>query len=128
MNKAIYLIRHGESHANVGMGSSDDPALTIKGEHQARLCSQHLSELCGQNTIVLSSPFKRCILTVKYFAEHMQTKIHLESHLHEMFARGMFSLRHLKLHSLKTISAKYAFVADHHDHGPYIMKLRLMLR
>lgn len=55
MNK-FFLIRHGESQANIGLATTDpkDAALTLRGEMQAKQIAAYLKEHTALNLIVTS--------------------------------------------------------------------------
>ncbi len=92
MEKNIYLIRHGESMHNAGLNDSVDSSLTPRGRAQASGCAEFISgrEACGKDALILSSPFKRCVLTSKRIQSATGAPVKLESVLHEYYVPAWF--------------------------------------
>lgn len=72
----FYLVRHGESLANVKgyVGGSTDDALTDRGHEQARKVATHLREIANQATALYASPLKRAWETAGYIGEAVDMK------------------------------------------------------
>lgn len=69
----FYLVRHGESIANVQGyvgGSTDDP-LTDKGHSQAQKVAAHLKDAAEQASAIYASPLQRAWNTAGYIGEAM---------------------------------------------------------
>jgi probable phosphoglycerate mutase len=70
MKNSYYILRHGQSHANVAGiilshpedGRKDEYTLTQKGEDDVRQSVWKMKEasLLNQKTVIISSPFSRC--------------------------------------------------------------------
>ena len=80
MDTTIYLIRHAQSHPTDELHHSKWP-LSELGEKQANILS-HLLEPLGIET-VYSSPFKRCLQTIKPFVQKTGLEIVVDEDLRE---------------------------------------------
>ncbi|MDP4020882.1 MAG: histidine phosphatase family protein [Candidatus Adlerbacteria bacterium] len=81
--KTIYLVRHGESEANISQnhGSPDSP-LTERGHQQAKFIAERASKLPVE--LLISSDFTRARQT----AEHISKKIGLEPEISRLFGES----------------------------------------
>ncbi|HCE42983.1 MAG TPA: hypothetical protein DET40_05505 [Lentisphaeria bacterium] len=112
MVKEFYIVRHAESMENIGIESSVfDPGLSPKGLWQKNKCAEFLKKYCGSQTILLSSPFLRCVMTSEAIASAIGTKITLEPALHEYFSKTLFNIKKVKLPSLRKIASGHPLVA-----------------
>ncbi len=108
MVKEFYLVRHAESLENIGIESSvSDPNLSPKGLWQRSKCAEFLKKYCNSRTLILSSPFLRCITTSEAIAQALSTKIRLEPAMHEYFSETLFNIKKVKLPSLKKIASEH---------------------
>lgn len=115
MDKEFYLIRHAQSMSNIGMDSGDDSDLSPEGHAQAKQCGILMQEYCDQDTLLLSSPFERCLKTAEAIAEPNGLKIRMMPVLHEFFARDWFpSMNKIKLESLPEKAAKHSLVEGYY--------------
>ncbi|MFZ2653338.1 MAG: histidine phosphatase family protein [Victivallales bacterium] len=111
MVKEIYIVRHAESMENIGIESSVfDPGLSPKGLWQKNKCAEFLKKYCNSRSILLSSPFLRCVITSETIAEAIGTKIRLEPALHEYFSTTLFNIKKVKLPSLKKIASTHPLI------------------
>lgn len=96
---------------NIGIESSVfDPGLSPKGLWQKNKCAEFLKKYCNSRTILLSSPFLRCVITSEAIAHTLGVKIRLEPALHEYFSAALFNIKKVKLPTLKKISAGHPAV------------------
>jgi len=77
--KRIYLVRHGESEANVAKVHGGDPSLTELGRQQAEFIAERVSKLPIQH--IVSSTLKRAHTT----AEAIGRKINLPVETSDLF-------------------------------------------
>ncbi len=120
MAKEFYLIRHAESMENIGIESSVyDPNLSPKGHWQKNKCAEFLKKNCGSNTILLASPFLRCVCTAEAVALALGVRIRLEPALHEYFSATLFNIRKVKLPSLKNIASWHPAVAGSYSNDKW---------
>lgn len=110
MDKEFYLIRHGQSMGNIGMASSDDPDLSPLGHAQAKQCGIFMQDYCDEDTLIISSPFERCLRTSEAIAELNDLKIRMEPALHEFFASDWFVMNKVKLLSLPEKASRHPLV------------------
>lgn len=116
MDKEFYLIRHAQSMGNIGMDAGDDPDLSPLGHAQAKQCASLMEGYCDQDTLLLSSPFKRCLQTSEAIAQANDLKIKMVPALHEFFAREWFpAMNKVKLLSLPEKAAKYPLVVGEYS-------------
>lgn len=110
MDKEFYLIRHGQSMGNVGLDSSPDSDLSPKGHAQAQACAALIKDYCDDDTLILSSPFERCLKTADAIAEVNSLSITITPELHEIFSNEIFAIKRVKLLSLKERAEKHPLV------------------
>jgi len=110
MDKEFYLIRHGQSMGNVGLDSGPDPNLSPKGHAQAQACAALIEDYCDEDTLLLSSPFERCLKTADAIAEANSLSITITPELHEIFSNEIFSINRVKLRSLKKCAEAHPLV------------------
>jgi len=117
MRKEFYIVRHAESMENIGIESSMfDPGLSRKGSGRRNKCAEFLKKYCNARTIILSSPFQRCVITSEAIASALGTKIRLEPALHEYFSTTLFNIKKVKLPSLRKIASAHPLVTgDYSD-------------
>lgn len=90
----IYLIRHGESEANVGLSDVIDCNLSELGLQQSAEATSALAKL-GVD-LILSSPYRRCLQTAEILrsatgaAAELWPAVH--EHHHDPFAPGPWPL------------------------------------
>ncbi|MCL4545711.1 MAG: histidine phosphatase family protein [Chloroflexi bacterium] len=78
----LYLIRHGQSVANVAPASAEvDCALTTLGDEQARLVAQWL--VVQQLTHVYTSPYRRTVATARAIGREVLVPPQLLPSVHE---------------------------------------------
>jgi broad specificity phosphatase PhoE len=78
--KHIYLVRHGQSFANLsGVGQGADSELTDKGKKQAELVGDRLGTYGIER--IISSPYVRAHQTATIIAARMNTIVHEQSEL-----------------------------------------------
>lgn len=86
MTTELYLIRHGESHANVKpfiAGPKSDTGLTDRGRHQADLLEHRLRAEKLEATHLYSSTILRARETAEYVSRALQLPIIDDDELHE---------------------------------------------
>jgi len=110
MDKEFYLIRHAQSMSNVGLDSGYDADLSPLGHVQAKQCAELMHEYCDNDTLILSSPFERCIVTAEAIASFNQLTVTLLPELHELFADEWFVMNKIKLPSLQQKAEQHSFV------------------
>lgn len=115
MDKEFFLIRHAESMGNIGMDGSYDPGLSPLGHAQAKHCGKEMLRFCDSDTLILSSPFERCLLTAEAIAEESDLTIKIMALLHEHFAEEWFPIRKVKFESLSEKAAKHELVIGEYD-------------
>jgi len=104
MKKEIYLVRHGESLANSGLGGSADTGLSPLGHAQAGECATFLKAVCGPAPMLVSSPYLRCLTTAETISKAVGSEVHVEPALQEFFSTAFFkSARHPGLRTLSEI-------------------------
>lgn len=111
MDKEFYLIRHGQSMGNIGMDSGNDPDLSPLGHAQAKQCGIFMQDHCDENTLLISSPFERCLRTAEAIAERNGLKIKMEPSLHEFFSSDWFVMSKVQLLSLPEKAARHPLVS-----------------
>lgn len=119
MNKEFYLIRHAQSMGNIGMDSGNDPDLSPLGRAQAEHCATFMQDYCDKDTLILSSPFERCLKTAEAIATQNSLKIRIVVALHELFAREWFVMKKVKLISLAEKARKHPLVVGYYDNGKW---------
>ncbi len=82
MKNSYFILRHGQSHANVAgiilshleEGKKDEFTLTQKGEDEVRRSAGDAKEsgLLDQNVMIISSPFSRCKRTAEIAKEILE--------------------------------------------------------
>lgn len=73
--RRIFLVRHGESEANVSNVINGDPhvPLTSLGHGQAKIAGEEIAGKLGERPIhIVSSPFKRAHDTARYIADALK--------------------------------------------------------
>ncbi len=115
MAKEFYLIRHAESMGNIGMDYGYDPGLSPRGHAQALHCGEVLRQFCDNQTVILSSPFERCLITAEAIAEASDLQVTIMPALHEHFVIESFPLRKVKLESMKAKAEKHKLVTGVYD-------------
>ncbi len=115
MDKEFYLIRHAQSMGNIGMDRGYDPGLSPLGHAQAKNCGEEMKQFCDPDTLILSSPFERCIITAEAIAEVNGLKVTIMTDLHEHFAAEWFPVKKVKFESLKEKAAKHDLVTGEYD-------------
>ena len=91
--REFFLIRHAQSLGNIGMDGSFDPDLSPTGHAQAGQCAQFMRQHLNGPTLILASPFKRCLKTAEAIARFNNLEIALEPALHEYFKAEWFPVR-----------------------------------
>ena len=71
----LYVVRHGESQANVGLAAHADSSLTGLGQEQARCVAKFLAD--KPIAAILSSPFRRAIETAEPLCRQLGMKAEL---------------------------------------------------
>lgn len=62
--KRVYIVRHGESEANVsGLASGPDTPLTLEGERQALVIAERFARL--DVDVIIASPYRRAAETAR---------------------------------------------------------------
>lgn len=84
LNNRYFILRHGQSHANVAEiilshpeeGAKEEHTLTTEGENQVRESAEQarLNGILGEDTIIYSSPFSRCRRTAEVAKEVLGVK------------------------------------------------------
>ena len=115
MDKEFYLIRHGESMGNVGLDTGNDPDLSPLGHAQAKQCASLMLDYCDEDTLLLSSPFERCLVTSEAIALKNSLQIQMVVALHEFFAREWFTMKRVKMLSLAEKAKKHPLVVGDYD-------------
>ena len=115
MNKEFFLIRHAQSMGNIGMDRGYDPGLSPLGHAQAKHCGEEMKRFCDSDTLILSSPFERCIITAEAIAKASNLTVTIFPSLHEHFAAEWFPVRKVKFASLAEKSSKHEFVIGAYD-------------
>ncbi|SME95009.1 histidine phosphatase family protein [Pseudobacteriovorax antillogorgiicola] len=87
MSLTIYLLRHSQSNPRSNLPSEEWP-LTEKGQQQSRRLVSVLNSLGIDK--VFSSPYKRCIDTIKPFIESIGRPFTIEQDLHECHVTHQF--------------------------------------
>ena len=87
MDKEFYLIRHAQSMGNIGMDTGDDSDLSPLGHAQVKQCATFMQDYCDDTTLILSSPFERCLITAEAIAIENSLTIQIVVALHELFAK-----------------------------------------
>lgn len=72
----LYIVRHGQSEGNAGMGNGTDPALTELGIHQAQLAGDALSKI--EFDRIIASPLRRSARTACEIALKQKNEIGVE--------------------------------------------------
>ncbi len=75
---AFYLIRHGESEANLAgkaAGGGVDSPLTVKGEEQASALADVIENLAVKPSAIFVSPMKRAIKTADIINTHLKLPV-----------------------------------------------------
>lgn len=119
MDKEFFLIRHAQSMGNIGMDRSDDPDLSPLGRAQAEQCASFMQNYCDENTLILSSPFERCLLTAEAIASQNSLKIRMVVALHELFAKEWFVMKKVKFQSLIEKARKHPLIEGSYDNGKW---------
>ncbi len=119
MDKEFYLIRHAQSMGNIGLDTGSDPDLSPLGHAQAKQCATLMEEYCDDNTLILSSPFERCLVTSEAIAVKNSLKIKMVVALHEFFAREWFSMKRVKLLSLSEKAEKHPLIIGDYDNNQW---------
>lgn len=114
-SKEFYLIRHAQSMGNIGMDTGYDPELSPLGHAQAKQCAAFMQDYCDDETLILTSPFERCLMTAEMIAEANNLKIRMIPALHELFARKWFVIRRVKLLSLPEKAKKHPLVTGEYS-------------
>lgn len=107
MEREFYLVRHGESLGNIGLAAGFDSGLSPLGYVQSHECAEFLKSYCDADTLILSSPFRRCVCTAEAIAEKIGAAVRLEPALHEVFIAEWFPLKLVKLPALKKICSQH---------------------
>lgn len=115
MDKEFFLIRHAESLGNIGLDSGYDPGLSPRGYAQAAHCAEKMKSFCSPDTLILSSPFERCITTAEIIAEESDLLVTIVPALHEHFAVESFPMKRVKLDSMRVKAEKHKRVAGVYD-------------
>ena len=90
----LFLIRHGESLANVGLTDELDSLLTPLGECQAVVTGHTLAKYIptdGAYTIALVSPFRRTLMTCERIVRLIDAPAEVYEDLHEYTSDKRFS-------------------------------------
>lgn len=114
-NKEFYLIRHAQSMGNIGMDTGYDPDLSPLGHAQAKQCALFMQDYCDSETLILASPFERCLVTAEAIAEASSSKVRMVVALHEFFAREWFVIKRVKILSLAKKAEKHHLVVGEYD-------------
>ncbi len=83
---SFYLLRHGESEANLAgkaAGGGVDSLLTPKGESQARDLAEVIHNLAVKPSMIFTSPMKRARRTAEIVNEGLNLPLTIEEHLEE---------------------------------------------
>lgn len=83
---SFYLIRHGESEANLAgkaAGGGVDSVLTPKGESQAYDLAEVIDQLAIKPSVIFSSPMKRAKRTAEIINEHLGLPLTILDNLEE---------------------------------------------
>ncbi len=82
----IWLVRHGESHANKSgeLVGRRDIELTETGRHQAKAAAKFLSGRVDRPAIVVSSPLVRASETARLIGEGLDADVELDERLIEL--------------------------------------------
>ena len=115
MDKEFFLIRHAESLGNIGLGGGYDPGLSPRGHAQASHCGEVMRPFCSPDTLILSSPFERCLMTSEIIAELSDLQVTIMPALHEHFAVESFPLRKVKFDSMRAKAEKHPLVTGIYD-------------
>jgi len=76
----LYIVRHAQSHPTEGIAHSDWP-LSKRGERQADALAELLLSL--RIECIFSSPFARCLQTIRPFVERSNLEIEIRDDLRE---------------------------------------------
>jgi broad specificity phosphatase PhoE len=115
MDKEFYLIRHAQSMGNIGMDTGYDADLSPLGHAQAKQCATFMLDYCDDATLILSSPFERCLITAEAIAIRNSLTIKIIVALHELFAREWFPMKRVKLLSLAEKAKQHPLVIGDYD-------------
>ena len=115
--REFFLIRHAESMGNIGLDAGFDPDLSPNGKVQAAQCAEFMTKFCDAHTIMLSSPFERCLQTAEKIAEVNQLTFRIDVMLHEYFAADWYPLRKVRFDSLKKKAERYPHIEGEYDEG-----------
>ena len=115
MDKEFFLIRHAQSMGNIGMDRGYDPGLSPLGHAQAKHCGQEMQRFCDSDTLILSSPFERCLITAEEIASESNLTVTIMPQLHEHFAAEWFPVRKVKFESLAEKASNHEFVLGEYD-------------
>ena len=117
MDKTFYLVRHAESLGNIGIDTGWDPHLSPQGHAQAARCAEFLGRFCDGETLLLASPFERCLMTAEQIARHSGLRIKIEVALHEFFAQEWYPVRSVRMASLKEKALAHPLVEGEYPDG-----------
>ena len=115
MDKEFFLIRHAQSMGNIGMDRGYDPGLSPLGHAQAKHCGEVMKRFCDSDTLILSSPFERCLITAEAIASVSDLTVTIMPELHEHFAADWYPLKKVKFASLSEKASNHEFVAGDYD-------------
>ena len=106
-NKEFFLIRHAESMGNIGLDPGFDPLLSPLGHAQAQACAQLMREYCDECTLILASPFERCLMTADEIASASELTYTIEPDIQEYFKADWFPIKKVQFESLEQKAKKH---------------------
>ena len=118
--REFFLIRHAESMGNIGLDTGYDPLLSPLGHAQAKQSAEFMKQFCNQqDTLILASPFNRCLITAEEIAKTSNLTFQIVTELQEFFQADWFPIKKISFESLKLKAERYIHITGNYDNSQW---------
>jgi probable phosphoglycerate mutase len=117
----IYLIRHGESEANIGCSDEPDCRLTERGLQQARELAERMAEMDWAGFTGLVSPYQRARRTAEVIAERTGLRFAIDPMIREWGKDCTIEGELYRLESREELAARMRAVHERLRDGRYVL-------
>lgn len=114
MNTELFIVRHGESEANVGLSTEPDCCLTAKGLEQARQVAKRLLAHDLSGFAGITSPYHRARQTAEAIAQATGVSFTVDENIREWAAAATVNGRHYPAETTDQLADRLrAFLQQH---------------